>query len=55
MINSVLLTSFAALDKTVAYLKKVTSGDEEGRILVLAFGALFSQRRQGLQTQLTDL
>lgn len=29
---------------TVVYLQKVTSGDEEGRVLVLAFGTLLSQR-----------
>lgn len=46
---------FVAPERTVVYLQKVTSGDEERRVLVLAFGTLFSQRRQSLQTQLTDL
>lgn len=33
-----------APEGTVVYLQKVTSGDEERRVLVLAFGTLFSQR-----------
>lgn len=28
-----------------AYLEEVPRGDEEGRVLLLVFGALFSQRR----------
>lgn len=37
------------------YLEEVTGGDEEGRVLLLAFRTLLGQRRQSFQTQLADL
>lgn len=39
----------------VVYLEEVTGGDKEGRVLLLVFRTLLSQRRQSLQAQLTDL
>lgn len=41
--------------RCVVYLEEVTGGDEEGRVLLLVFRTLLSQRRQSLQTQLIDL
>lgn len=40
--------------KCVSYLEEMTGGDKERRVLLLVFSALFSQRRQSLQTQLAD-
>ncbi len=39
----------------IIYLEEVTCGDEEGRVLLLVFRTLLSQRRQSLQAQLADL
>lgn len=43
------------LASCVLYLEEVTGSDEEGRVLLLVFRTLLSQRRQSLQTQLADL